>query len=807
VTALGNDIRFSLRSLHKNRSATILAIAALALAIGGATAVFSIIYNVLLKPFPYTDASRLVLFVIHDSARKDQSGRYDYWPSEFLDYSQQSHSFDRIAGTSYDYVVYENGQGAQQFFGSYVTPNLFDFLGVQPLIGRGPGSDEQRSGSTPVFLMGYKMWRSTFGRDPSVLGRSFVLNGTPRVCIGVMPEHFAFWDSELWIPVAMDPSNPEVGRRKFYFIGHLKPGVSTSAAGSDMDVIARHEAQILPKEYPNDFVVRPWTLVERAVGDFHDLFRVLLAAVVLLLLIACANVANLLLAQATARDKEMAIRVSLGASRFRIIRQLMVESLALCTGAAVLGCVLAYVLLTRLVTMVPPRTIPEEAQIHLNLTVLLIGIAITIVTALLCGLAPALRVKRTHVSERLSDSATTHTGRGQGRTRNTLVVVEVAFSIVLLVGGGLLLRSFFMLRSIDVGFDTKRLLAARVPLPKERYKTKPDVNSFFQKLLLRLNSLPGVEAATEVSSLPPYGGFAGEVDIPGKAHSDAWRATLELASADYFRTFNIPFLKGRAFTESEIESQQKVVVINETFRKKFFGNEDPIGRAVNVVQFQKLSDPVADPVFEVIGIVKDFKNQGLEEPVSPEIFAPYTLTSSLPRGILLRTSMNPQALLESVRKEIWAVDPHVMLGSNGSLEEIMNQISFDTPEFGLTLTSAFAMIGLALVAIGVYSVMGYTVLYQTRNIGIRMALGAKPGTVLGMVMRTGFALVLVGIVIGVGMSFGAARLVSSQLKMPALDILTVAAVAGVVFLVAFPACYLPARRATRVDPLIALRHQ
>ena len=611
MTALGNDFRFSLRKIRKNRSATILAITALALAIGGATAVFSIIYNVLLKPFPYTDADRLVLFVIHDSVRKDQSGRYDYWPAEFLDYSQQSQSFDRIAGSSYDYVVYESGQGAQQFFGSYVTPNLFDFLGVRPMIGRGPGPEEARSGSTPVFLMGYKIWRNTFGRDPGVIGRSFVLNGTARVCIGVMPEHFAFWDSELWIPVAMDPGNAEVSRRKFYFIGHLKPGVSTAAAASEMGVIATREAQSLPKEYPKQFVVRPWTLVERAVGDLHGMFGVLLAAVVLLLLIACANVANLLLAQATARDKEMAIRISLGASRLRIIRQLIIESLALCTGAAILGCILAYVFLTRLVAIVPPRTIPEEAQIHLNLTILLIGIAITIVTALLCGLAPALRVQRTHVAERLSDSATTHTGRGQGRTRNTLVVAEVAFSIVLLAGGGLLLRSFFMLRSINVGFDTKRLLAARVPLPKERYKSKSDVNPFFQKLLLRLNHLPGVEAAAEGSSLPPFAGFIGEIDIPGKAHSDAWRSVLELASADYFRTFGVGFQEGRGFTESEIESEHKVAVINETFRKRFFGNEDPIGRAVNVVQLQKLPGSRYGSGFR-----SDWSGEGLQEPGS-----------------------------------------------------------------------------------------------------------------------------------------------------------------------------------------------
>lgn len=807
MTALGNDIRFSLRKIRKNRSTTILAVTALALAIGGATAVFSIIYNVLFKPFPYTDANRLTLFVIHDSTRKDKSGHYDYTPAEFLNYSQQSHSFDRIAGSAYDYVVYDNGQGAQQFFGSYVTNNLFDFLGVQPVLGRAPNAEEERAGSAPVFLMSYKIWRNVFGRDTGVIGRSFTLNGTPRICIGVMPEHFAFWDSDLWMPVAMDPSNLDVSRRRFYFIGHLKPGVTTTSAAADMDVIARHEAQIFPKEYPKQFVVRPMTLVEKAVGDLHGLFGFLVAAVVLLLLIACANVANLLLAQATARDKEMAIRVSLGASQYRIIRQLMIESLALCTGAATLGCILAYVFLARVATMVPPRTIPEEAQIHLNLTVLTIGIAITVVTALLCGLAPALRVHRARISERLSDSATTHTGRGQGHTRNTLVVAEVAFSIILLAGGGLLLRSFFALRAVNIGFDAKKLLAARVPLPKERYKSKAEVNPFFQKLLLRLNNLPGVESATEGSSFPPYSGFMGEVDVPGKAHSETWTSILELSSAGYFRTYGVSFLEGRGFTDAEVDSQRKVAVINATFKKKYFGTVDPIGQSVNAIQFQKLPDPIDEPIFEVIGVIDDYKNLGLQEPVAPEVFVPYTLTSSSSRGILLRTSLNPDALLETVRKEVWAVDPHVMLGSSGSVEEIMNQITYDAPEFGLTLTSTFAIIGLALVAIGVYSVMGYTVLYQTRNIGIRMALGAKPGSVLGMVMRTGFSLVLLGSVIGVGLSFAVIRLISSQLKMPGLDLMTVGGVIAVVFLVALPACYWPARRATRVDPLIALRHQ
>ena len=806
---LWQDLRFGVRSLRKDLGSVFLATIALALGIGATTAIFSVIQNVLLDPFPYTDGNRLVGVYVHDDVRGGDGGRPVYKIPEFLDYRDQNHVFDRMAGAGQMDVLYDNGHGTEQFVGAEVTTNTFSFLGVPPLLGRGITPDDDRAGAPPVFVMSYKMWRKQFGLDPKVVGRTLVLNGKPRTCVGVMPQRFTWWGADLWTPASLSRSDPDVEMRRLFIVGHPKPGVSQAAVVADLSVIAKREAQLFPKEYPTRFSIRTNTIAEGVVGRFRVMLYLLLAAVSMLLLIACGNVANLLLARATAREKEMAIRASLGASRLQIIRQLLIESLLLALAGAVLGCVFAYGGLKGLVSLIPPRTIPDEAVISLNVVVLLFTLGTAFLTALLCGLAPALHAGRRDTHESLKDAAKGSSGSRHGRMRGALVVIEVALSIVLLIGAGLLMRSFFALQHVELGLNPEKVLVARLPLPRERYQTAAQKAAFFRQLLPRLHTLPGVVAATETSTLPPYGGIGSEVDIPGKTHTEKWNAIFQLCSDGYFQTLGIQFLRGRGLTEAEVNDARKVAVVNQTLVKKFFGTEDPLGRRIKLTELQNLpQQPLKDPFFEIVGVVADAKNQGIQEPPMPEAFIPYTVTGFFERGILVRTAQEPLSLLNSVRKEIWAVDPNVALTLTGSLQGYLKEFSYSGPEFGLILISLFASIGLVLVAVGVYSVMAYTVSRQTHEIGIRMALGAQRSNVLRLVINRGLRLIGVGAVAGLAASFGLTRLISSQLfGISSNDPLTFASVIAVLGLVGLAACYFPGQRATRVDPLVALRHE
>ena len=806
---LWQDLRFGIRSLRKDLGSVILATVALALGIGATTAIFSVIQNVLLDPFPYTDANRLVMVFIHDDSRGGQGGRGGFKIPEFLDYRDQNRVFDRMAGVGQMDVLYDNGQGTEQFVGADVTTNTFSFLGMSPLLGRGITPDDDKAGAPPVFVMSYKMWRKEFGLDPKVIDRTLVLNGKPRVCVGVMPERFTWWGADLWIPSALNRDDPDVELRRFNIVGHPKPGVSKSAVLADLQVLAKREAQLFPKDYPKQFTVQANTIVEGVVGRFRTILYLLLAAVSMLLLIACGNVANLLLARATAREKEMAIRASLGASRMRIVCQLLVESLLLALAGAALGCVFAYGGLKGLVALIPPRTIPDEAVISLNFVVLLFTLGTAVVTALLCGLAPALHSGRRDTHESLKDAAKGSTGSRQGLLRNALVVVEVALSIVLLIGAGLLMRSFFALQQVGLGLNPEKILVARLPLPRDRYQTAGQKTAFFRQLLPRLYALPGVAAATETSTLPPYGGIGSEVDVPGKTHSDKWTAIFQLCSDGYFKTLGIKFLRGRGLTEAEVNDARKVAVVNQTLVKKFFGTEDPLGRRIKLTELQNIPrQQVKDPFFEIVGVVADAKNQGIQDPPLPEAFIPYTVTGFFERGVLVRTAQEPLSLLNAVRKEIWAVDPNVALTLTGSLEGYLKQFSYAAPEFGLIFIAVFAVIGLVLVAIGVYGVMAYTVSRQTHEIGIRMALGAQRSKVLTFVIIKGLRLITIGAIAGLAASFGLTRLISSQLfGISSSDPATFTSVLAVLAIVGLAACYFPARRATKVDPLIALRHE
>jgi predicted permease len=807
IADLWQDLRYGARTLLKQPGFTLIAVLTLALGIGAATTIFSAVWNILMNPFPYPDAHRMVAIRIQDPS---SSGR-GRGPQtlEFLDYQEQNHVFEDIMGATGDSVLYDSGDGREQFSGCYVTPNTFSFLGVPAQLGRVITPDDAKPGAPPVFVMAHKLWVKRFNQDPSILGKSFTLNGTPTTLVGIMPKRFTFYFPDLWIARAMDRAAPSANRDYWYAQAKLKHDVTIQQAQADIEVIAQRLAQIYPDDYPQNFRVRVVDFVEDIVGQFSKTLYTIAAAVGLLLLIACSNVANMLLARATGRGKEMAIRSALGASRMRLLGQLLTESLLLALGGAIVGCLFSYAGIKGLVTLIPEDgLIPSEVEIRLNLQALLFSLGTAVGSVALFGLAPALQTLRKDLVEPLKDAGKGSGGSFQrGHLGNALVVFEVALSLVLLSGAGLMMRSFVKLQQMDLGFNPGNILYAGLPFPKGQYKTAAEKQRFFEQLLSRLRALPGVVAATETTTLPPFGGISSEIDIVGKTHTEKWRAIISLCSEGYFPTLQLRTILGRTLSEIEVNSARKVVVVNQTFVNKFLGNEYPIGRKIKINMLESMPDsPVKEPVFEVIGVISDAKNQGIQDAPAPEIFAPYTITGAFERGIMVRTSSPPLSLLNDVRREIQALDRNVALAMATSLEDLLMQYSYSAPRFGLVLMVVFASVGLALVALGVFSVIAYAVARQTREIGIRMALGAGHADVVWMVLRRGLQLVGLGMGVGLLASFAVTRVIANQLwEVSPRDPLTLVAAMIVVAVAGFAACYFPARRATRVDPIVALR--
>jgi putative ABC transport system permease protein len=814
METLGQDIRYALRNLRKTPGFAIVAIITLALGIGASTAIFSVMENILMEPFPYPDAQRYMSVLIHDTEKNDPGGRPVFSGPEVLDYVEQNHVFDRVIANDRTDVLYRSGEGTQRFDGNFVTPGTFEFLGMPALYGRVMQPADYEPGAPPVFVLRYKTWVKQFGADPSIVNKTFVLNGTARTLIGIMPPRFGWGDADMWIPEK--PSRAPSGKafagafpRFWFLLGHLKPGVSIKEAESDLTVVANRLATVYPKEYPKHFTVKIDSLTNLVVGSFKTTLYIVLSAVGLLLLIGCGNVANLLLARATTREKEFAIRSALGANRWRLIRQLLVESLILAIGGAAVGTLIAWGGLKFLVALMPQRIIPAEAVIRLNMPVLLFTLGVAILTALVFGLVPALKAARKDLNEPLRDSGKGISGGFRhGRLRDALVVLEVALSLTLLVAAGLLMRSFVALRDVHLGFQPDHILVARIPLPVDRYKTADQVTGFYRPLLQRLKALPGVVEATETSTLPPYGGISSDIEVPGKTHAEKWNALFQLCSEAYFSVLKMQFLDGRSFTEAEVNGARKLAIVNQTFVKKYLGNENPIGKQVRIAQLAEFEDAVKEPTFEIIGLVADAKNKGLQDPSDPEIWIPYTVTGSAFRGILVRTAKEPLSMLNTVEHEIWATDANVAVTLAGTHEGYISQFSYAGPRFGFFLMTIFSAIGLVLVTIGVYSVLAYTTARRTQEIGIRLALGAKGSDVLGMVIRMGLRLVGIGVALGLIASVAIGKVIATQLwGVSAYDPWTLVSVSVVLLITGLLACWLPARRAARVDPLVALRYE
>jgi putative ABC transport system permease protein len=812
---IGQDLRYGARTLWKDRRFAAVAIVALALGIGAATVMFSVVYAVLIAPFPYRNTDRFVTFFIHDAARPKGWRRLGLSVPEFTDFREQTHVFEEVFGFSGVDVLY-TGNGETDFFdGCWVTDNISSALGMKPELGRPLSASDAAPGAPPVFLMTDRLWAKRFNRDPKILGTVMTLNGTPRTLVEIAPPRYVMTGCDIWIPTYTghaDVVNSETGNLPLYLetSEHLKPGVTMQRAQADVDMVIRHMATVYPKDFPRQFTVQVMSVADYVAGDFKGMLLALMGAVLMLLLIACTNIANLLLARATAREKEIAIRTSLGASRNRLIRQLLVESFLISTAACIFGCFLAYFGVKEVVARLPVDTLTQSISIELNFRVLLFAAGVAVLTTFLCGLAPAIHAVRGALQAHLSG-----TGRGlgagarHGRLRSVLVVGEVAMSVLLLAGAGLLMRSLLMLQHVDLGFDPKNVLNADLALPNARYGTADEKRHFLEQVLARVKGLPGVEAATVVFGLPPFGSPSSEITIPGKSHSQAWNADFELCDQDYFKVLGLRLLQGRLLEQKDVDSASRVIVINRALERAYFSGEDPIGKTVKFNALDKVADAPHDAYFQIIGVVPDAKNAGLRNDVLPQAFMPYSVTgATADRAILVRTAVAPLSVLPEIRKQIRDVDSNVAISDSGTLESYLYRYGYAQPEFSLMALGAFAGIGLVLVIVGVFSVMAYSVSLQTHEIGVRMALGAQPGDILRMVLSRGTQLIVIGLVIGLVASAGLTRFLSSEIwGISATDPLTFGAVAVLILVVGLAACAIPSQSATRVDPMVALRYE
>jgi putative ABC transport system permease protein len=806
MESLWQDLRFGIRSLRKDHGFLLACVAALGLGIGSTTAIFSVIDNVLLNPFPYRDSGRIYGFQIAETNGKDGQNRNFFSVPEFLDYQGQNRIFTDTMGIWETTTLMGSGDRLEALDTDTVTDNTFQFLGVPPLLGRGIVPGDGKPGATPVFVLSYKVWLSRFGSDPNIVGQTFVLNDKPTTLVGVMPKRFALWGGDIWTPATVDRAERGAERRNFVLYGHLRLGLDVRAGEAELGALAKQLSAIYPQSYPARFTVRLDRLGYIAVGQFQSALLTLLAAVGLLLLIACANVANLLLARATVRQKELALRMTLGAGRWRIVRQLMTESILLSLAGAAAGYFFATAALKGLIALLPLYTFPDESVISINREVLLATAGVAIATAFIFGLAPALASARGDLNETLRSGARGNTGFRRGRMRHALVAGEVTLSMLLLTGSGLLMRTFFLERQIDLGIRPSHILTTGLALPATRYQTTDSQARFLGELLPRLEALPGVISAAAALDNPPNGGNSTEFEVSGVTHSERWKGSFVPCSRQYFQTIGLRLLAGRLPTADDENGKRKVAVINQSMARKYFGRQDPVGQPLMISALKNAPDPMTNPRFEVIGVVSDMKNQGMRESVAPEAFIPYSVAGFGQDTIFVHTVGDPAALSRSLTTEILRLDRSVIPQQTMTMDDILDIGQYARPRFGLVLFSVFAVIGLVLVTIGVYSVVSWTVTQQRHEIGIRMALGASAGDVRSLVLAGTLRFVLMGVAAGIVLAWLVGRVLASQLwGVSGYDPVTLCGVIAVLIAVGLAAAYVPSVRATRVDPAVCLR--
>jgi putative ABC transport system permease protein len=814
MQTLWQDLRYGVRMLMKAPGFSVVATIALALGIGANTAIFSVVNAVLLRPLPFPNAERLMMVWETDPTRGYQRGSASY--PNFVDWREQNQAFEHIASYhTNDFIMTGRGESTR-LQGAVVNADLFPLLGVAPVIGRGFLPDEDKPGDTGrVVVLSQELFQKRFGSDPGVVGQSLVLDGKNYTVVGVMPQAFQFpiqnEPVELWTTVALDregkePITDERGAHYMNVIARLKPGVSREQAQAEMTSIsARLEQQYPDKDLHKSSRVEP--ALEALVGDIRPALLILLGAVGCVLLIACANVANLLLARAMSRHKEMAIRSALGASRARVVRQLLTESVLLSLAGGALGLVLA-VWWSDLLVALGKQDIPRALQVGLDWRVLGFTLAVSLLTGVVFGLVPALHSSKTQLTETLKEGARGGSGEGarRNRIRGVLVVSELAIAVVLLVGAGLLIQSLWRLRQVSPGFESQNLLTFVVGIPEVKYPTEKQAQ-FYHDLVARVESLPGVRSASAVIPLPLSGDlFRISFETEGRpmAKGDLPSADFFAIGDGYFKTLGVSILKGRDFNERDGEKAPGVIIVNQAFAEKFFPNEDPIGKRIK----PGIATGENKPDWrEIVGVVADVRNRNLSSELRTGYFVPAAQIPFNQMTMVVRTTNDPHSLITAVQNEVHSMDKELPVFNVKTMAEYISA-TVAAPRFNTTLLALFAAVALVLTIVGLYGVMSYSVAQRTNEIGIRMALGAQTRDVLRLVVSQGFKLVLLGLGIGLIGAFALMRVISSLLfGVTTKDPLTFAAVAILLAVVALLACYIPARRASRVDPMEALRYE
>ncbi len=806
------DLRYGYRTLVKSPGFTLVAVLTLAIGIGANTAIFSFVDGVLLKPPPYPNASRIVVVL----EKPPGGGRNGISTLNYLDWQKQNTVFEYMAAQNGGTVTLTGINEPVQLRGSNVSPHFFDILGEKAVMGRTFAPDEDQPGKNKVAVLSNALWVSQFGADPKIIGRSILLDGEPHTVIGILPGGGALDRSfsQVWRPLTFEPQNMT---RNFHWFGSralLKPGVTIEQARAQMDAIGARIAH----DYPDSnkgWGVSIDRFTDMLVGDqLRQSLYLLLAAVGMVLLIGCANLANLTLVRSTTREREVAIRASLGAGRWRLFRQFLTENVLLSVCGGGLGVAVGYLTMAGLKVALPPHALPAEADVTMDGRVLLFAMSLSILTGLLFGLVPATQVARLNLAGVMKEGGRGSSAGGARQTfRGALVVTEVALAFVLLTGAGLLIRTFFMLQQLDTGFDSTNVITAQMPIPDKRYPDPVQLNEYLRQVVANVEAVPGVRDVALTSALPLEGwGYGMPFQIAGRPFVDRANRKacfFKMITPGYFRALGMHLRKGRALSEHDGKGAPPATVINETMVKKYFANEDPIGKRILVQQIVPGKTQLGPEVpWEVVGVVADEKVGNLDdkEP-SPGLYVTNEQSPVYFQALVVRAAMEPSRLQQAIRKTIHAVNKDQTLAEVKTLEQIKSE-SMASDRLRSILLSVFAGIAVLLSAIGIYGVISYSVVQRTQELGVRAALGASTSNILGLVLRGGMWMTGIGLVIGLVGALGLTRLLETLLfGVPARDPVTITAVAALLGLVALLACYIPAWRAAKVDPMIALRYE
>jgi putative ABC transport system permease protein len=811
VETLIKDLRFGARGLLKRPTFTAIVILTLALGIGATTAIFSVVNTVILRPLPYQNAERIV--AIEEFVLGGQKSQVT--PANFLDWRAQNRVFEHLAAIHTRQANLNLSDQAERVDIAITSADFFSVFGVEPLRGRLFLPGDEQAGHAPVAVISNTLWQRNFGGDPQLVGKTISLDGKSYVVVGIAPPGFNYPDkTEAWLPPLR--LAPELNERMdvtqvrglgfLSAVALLKPGVSLSQAASEMDTITSRLRQQYPDTNNRRFD-RVVSLHKHLVGNTTTMLWLLFGAVGFVLLIACANVANLLLARSASRQKEMAIREALGASRWRVMQQVLTESILIALAGGALGLGLAWWSVALIVKLLP-QDFPRAGDISVDWRVLGFTLGASVLTGILFGLAPAIQLSGVETQESLKESGRGTAGsRRRNRLRNLLIVSEVALSVVLLAGAGLLFRTFMQLQSVDSGFDPQKVLTVRLAPSGPHYKTDADYSTFFAQVLQRIGSIPGVRSAGLINTLPLDKGPTASFRIEGRppVTPDKWpSANYRSISPDYFRTMKTPMIEGRGFTEQDNDQSSRVIIINQALARENFANEDPLGKRINFGGIENNGQPVW---WEIIGVAADVRSLELREEASPDLYFTYRQDVFAGMNVVVRTAVEPQSVASAVRFAVAEVDRNTPVSDIKTMEHVVSE-SVTQPRFNLFVLAVFGFIALFLSAAGIYAVTAYSVAQRTHEVGIRMALGAQRIDVLKLIVGAGMSLITGGIIIGLAASIVLTRMLKSLLfGVSATDPLTFAAITFALAGVAFLACYIPARRATKVDPLVALRYE